>query len=112
MFPTWVPERFSLQLCEAKKQYAGIDFRAVYSAESGRLTLKWRYSSDGNTLLVEKSSQDVLRLRVNDIVHYVFYDEESCMEKAVWANGNFNCRIAGTVTQGEIEQIVKSIYGR
>ena len=113
VLPTWIPERFSLQLCEAICDKLGIGFYTTYDSGNGEtLTFKWWYSPIGNTPLIEKSEQSVLRLRVNNIVHYIFYDGESNMEKAVWANGSFECRVVGTVTQDELEKIVKSIYGR
>ena len=32
------------------------------------------------------------------------------MEKAVWNSGDFGCRIMGSVSQVELEKIIKSIY--
>lgn len=113
VLPTWIPERFSLQRCEAKKVNTGIGFYVIYNTENNEsITLKWWYSPRGTTPLIEKSEQDVLRLRVNDVEHYIFYDNESETEKAVWRNGDFECRITGTISRGELERIVKSIYGR
>lgn len=75
------------------------------------MMLQRQLSLDDFAPLMEKSRQNVLRLRVDDIEHYLFYDEESEIEKAVWINGDFECRIAGAVTQEEMEHIIDSVYG-
>lgn len=112
VLPAWIPERFSLEQCEAKRDKMGFEFYLIYSSDnSSHLTLKCWSSLDDFAPLVEKSRQNVLRLRVDDIEHYLFYDEESEIEKAVWINGDFECRIAGAVTQEEMEHIIDSVYG-
>lgn len=111
VLPAWIPERFSLQLCEAKREYAGVSFRIIYDSDDGYLTIKWWQSSNNGTPLIEKDRKDVLRLVINHIELYIFYDGESNMEKAVWNSGDFGCRIMGVVSQAELERIVKSIYG-
>ena len=111
VLPTWLPERFSLQLCEATKCEAGIDLRVIYTAHTGRLALKWWQDPNRDTLSIEKDQKDVLSLFVHSVEHYIFYDGESGMEKAVWNNGDFGCRMMGNVSQEELERIVKSVYG-
>ena len=53
----------------------------------------------------------MLRLVVNGVEHYIFYDGESGMEKVVWSSGDCGCRITGNVSQAELERIIKSIRG-
>ena len=111
VLPTWLPERFSLQLCEATKYEAGIDLRVIYTAHTGCLALKWWQDPNRDTPLIEKDQKDVLRLFIYDIEHYIFHDRESGMEKAVWNNGDFGCRMMGDVSLEELERIVESVYG-
>lgn len=111
VLPTWLPERFSLQLCEARKCEVGIDLRVIYTAHTGCLALKWWQDPNRDTPLIEKDQKDVLRLFIYNIEHYIFHDEESGMEKAVWNDGDFGCRMMGDVSQEELERIVKSVYG-
>lgn len=111
VLPTWLPERFSLQLCEATKSEVRISFRVIYTADTGCLALKWWQDPNRDTPLIEKDQKDVLSLFVHSVEHYIFYDGESGMEKAVWNNGDFGCRMMGDVSQEELERIVKSVYG-
>lgn len=111
VLPTWLPERFSLQLCEATKCEVGISFRVIYTADTGCLALKWWQNPSRDTPAIEKDQKDVLSLFVHSVEHYIFYDGESGMEKAVWNNGDFGCRMMGDVSQEELERIVKSVYG-
>lgn len=111
VLPTWLPERFSLQLCEAIKSEVGISFRVIYTADTGCLALKWWQDPNRDTPSIEKDQKDVLRMFIYNIEHYIFHDRESGMEKAVWNNGDFGCRMMGDVSQEELERIVKSVYG-
>lgn len=110
ILPTWLPERFSLQLCEAKRTTIGMSFRVFYTADTGCLSLKCWQKSDIYTPSIEKDQKDVLRLFICNIEHYIFHDGESDMEKAVWNSGDFGCRMTGSVSQAELENIIKSIY--
>ena len=111
VLPTWIPERFSLQLCEATKNEAGTSFRVVYASGDECLAVRiWQISGD-DAPLIEKDRKDVLRLVVNGVEHYIFYDGESGMEKVVWSSGDCGCRITGNVSQAELERMIKSIGG-
>ena len=111
VLPTWLPERFSLQLCEATKSEVGISFRVIYTADTGCLALKWWQDPNRDTPSIEKDQKDVLRMFIYNIEHYIFHDRESGMEKAVWNNGDFGCRMMGDVSLEELERIVESVYG-
>lgn len=110
VLPTWLPERFSLQLCEAKRTAIGISFGVFYTADTGCLSLKYWQESDIYAPSIEKDQEDVLRLFIYNIEHYIFHDGESDTGKAVWNSGDFGCRITGSVSQAELENIIKSIY--
>lgn len=110
LVPTWVPDRFSVQRCEAKKTEAGISCRIVYTVGNNDLILKiWQKIDEGN-YQIEKDMKDVSRFVAGEIEHYIFYDGESEMEKAVWTRNDLECCIMGDVSQEEMERIVESIY--
>ena len=89
--------------------FSGFSFAKSVS-EGGDLYGIWQISGD-DAPLIEKDRKDVLRLVVNGVEHYIFYDGESGMEKVVWSSGDCGCRITGNVSQAELERIIKSIGG-
>lgn len=110
LVPTWVPDRFSVQHCEAKKTEAGISCRVVYTVSNNDLILKMWQKPLEDIYLVEKNQKDASRFVTGAVEHYIFYDGESKLEKAVWTRDNLECRIMGDVSQEEMERIVESIY--
>lgn len=54
LVPTWVPDRFSVQHCEAKKTEAGISCRVVYTVSNNDLILKMWQKPLEDIYLVEK----------------------------------------------------------
>ena len=59
---------------------------------------------------IQKNQKDASRFVTGAVEHYIFYDGESKLEKAVWTRDNLECRIIGDVSQEEMERIVESIY--
>lgn len=110
LVPTWVPDRFSLEGCEARKTEAGVSCYIVYVAGGSDLALKMWQKPLEDIYLVEKNQKDASRFVTGAVEHYIFYDGESKLEKAVWTRDNLECRIIGDVSQEEMERIVKSIY--
>ena len=110
LVPTWVPDRFSLERCEARKTEAGVSCCVFYAASDNYLVLKIWQKPLEDIYLIEKNQQDVSRFIAGAVEHYIFYDGESKREKAVWTRDNLECRIMGDVSQEEMERIVESIY--
>jgi len=110
LVPTWIPDRFSLEGCEARKTEAGVSCYVVYVAGDNDLTLKMWQKPLEDIYLVEKNQKDAARFVTGAVEHYIFYDGESKLEKAVWTRDNLECRIIGDVSQEEMERIVESIY--
>lgn len=110
LVPTWVPDRFSVQRCEAKKTEAGISCRVVYTVSNNDLILKMWQKPLEDIYLVEKNQKDASRFVTGAVEHYIFYDGESKLEKAVWTRNDLECCIMGDVSQEEMEGIVESIY--
>lgn len=83
VLPAWIPERFSLQLCEATKNEAGTSFRVVYTSGDECLAVRiWQISGD-DAPLIEKDRKDVLRLVVNGVEHYIFTTENLVWKSSV-----------------------------
>lgn len=107
LFPTWVPERFGKPNIYARNIKPG-------------LRLYIEYASDNETLLIAVNEMDRGDMRTTEVNigadpywvngTYVYLMSDTISEKAVWYNGNFECRIYGTVSREELEQIVSSIY--
>ena len=110
LVPTWVPDRFSFEGCEARKTEAGVSCYVVYVAGGSDLALKMWQKPLEDIYLVEKNQKDASRFVTGAVEHYIFYDGESKLEKAVWTRDNLECRIIGDVSQEEMERIVESIY--
>lgn len=110
LVPTWVPDRFSLEGCEARKTEAGVSCYVVYVTGGSDLALKMWQKPLEDIYLVEKKQKDASRFVTGAVEHYIFYDGESKLEKAVWTRDNLECRIIGDVSQEEMERIVESIY--
>lgn len=110
LVPTWVPDRFSLEGCEARKTEAGVSCYVVYVTGGSDLALKMWQKPLEDIYLVEKNQKDASRFVTGAVEHYIFYDGESKLEKAVWTRDNLECRIIGDVSQEEMERIVESIY--
>ncbi len=83
-----------------------------------RVLLHLHYSMDNETLLIVANELDRGDMRttevdakadpywVNDAVFYLMSDKGS--EIAIWYNGDFECRIYGTVSRDELKQIVSN----
>ena len=110
LVPTWVPDRFSVQSCEARRAEVGVSCRIVYTVGDNYLVMKVWQKPDENTFLVEKNQKDASRFVTGAVEHYIFYDGESKLEKVIWTRNNLECAIAGNVSQEEMERIVESIY--
>ena len=110
LVPTWVPDRFSLEGCEARKTEAGVSCYVVYVAGGSDLALKMWQKPLEDIYLVEKNQKDASRFVTGAVEHYIFYDGESKLEKAVWTRNDLECCIMGDVSQEEMEGIVESIY--
>lgn len=110
LVPTWVPDRFSLEGCEARKTEAGVSCYVVYVTGGSDLALKMWQKPLEDIYLVEKNQKDASRFVTGAVEHYISYDGESKLEKAVWTRDNLECRIIGDVSQEEMERIVESIY--
>ena len=109
--PTWIPERFSLsEVTATNTTKIGISIFAIYSGENGYLRIYFNETSFHDYGIIEKNYEGARDVPISGLHHYILSDKEK--GKAIWWNGELVCRISGSVTEQELELIIKSIYKR
>lgn len=107
--PTWVPERFELQSVVADIKYHGFLIREVYaSSDGGSLSLTIQNYDSAMQSQIEKDVEGTTIYESGGVEHYLVSDKS--FEKAVWINGQLECRIIGNVTCQELKEMIDSIY--
>ena len=97
LVPTWVPDRFSVQRCEAKKTEAGISCRVVYTVSNNDLILKiWQKIDEGN-YQIEKDMKDVSRFVAGESTTFSTMENpkwrKRCGHEAIWSVASWEmCR--------------------
>lgn len=107
LFPTWVPERFGEPTVYAKNAKYGVRLYIDYVSNNKSLSIVANELDRGDMRTTEVDASANL-YHVNDVAFYLMSDKGS--EIAIWYNGDFECRIYGTVSRDELKQIVSSIY--
>lgn len=108
LFPTWVPERFVSPEMSATYTNPGLRLYIAYGDNKSFLRIKANQVHPTNAKSIEKDPLDANSVQIND-THYYFMSDVGGAEKVIWQNGEFECRITGTVTRDEMEQIISSI---
>jgi hypothetical protein len=80
-----------------------------YEQDSDYLRIRCYQITKENLRTVEKDEENVVLYTYKNITYFIAEDIETT--KAIWQNGVFECQITGTVSQEEIEQMIRSIYG-
>lgn len=107
--PTWVPERFESQSVVADIKYDGFCIREDYaSSEGGCLSVTIQNYDSAMQSQVEKDAEGATVYKSGGIKHYLVSDKFN--EKAVWINGQLECRIFGNITYQELKEMIDSIY--
>lgn len=105
--PTWLPERFTLTGVTATNESSGVLIYADYQCDNGYFQIRYNETTDFDLNGLEKEAS-VKLYSYNGIEYYLMPDMERW--KAYWQNGEFECLIAGTVSEQEIKDIIDSIY--
>ena len=109
LLPTWVPERFTSPEIGATNAEFGLRLYITYYADNeSLLKIKANQINPANVKDIEKDASITESLWI-DSTHYFFVSDADGREKVIWQNGEFECRITGTVTRDEMEQIISSI---
>ena len=106
--PRWLPERFELVDVTASHQASGILICADYISSGGVLQVRYKEVESIDFSSLEQENDNVEVYFSGGLKHYLLSDRGR--QKAVWQNGELECRISGDVTRQEIKKIVTSIY--
>lgn len=107
--PKEIPERFEFVAVKAACHKMGILINADYMSTDGEyLRIRYREAASQEFNTLEKENGDVDFHSVKGIKHRLISDLGR--QKAVWQNGDFECRINGDISEQEIKDIIDSIY--
>lgn len=106
--PKEIPERFELVAVKAACRRTGILIYADYKSNEGILQIRYREAEMQEFNTLEKENGDVDFHSVKGIKHRLVSDLGR--QKAVWQNGDFECRINGDISEQEIKDMIDSIY--
>lgn len=113
--PTWIPERFSVELVTVDKTTdpSITVFQCDYRCDKEWIIVQIILHQDSNSVVYtewQKSDDSVTEIEYGGCTFYVMKNNER--EIAVWSNGPFECYITADVTSEELTDIIKSIYVR
>lgn len=108
LVPKEIPERFELVEVWAVYRESGLLICADYKSENGSLHLRCREAVEQDFNTLEKGNTEVNSYFKSGIKHRLASDVGR--QKAVWQNGDFECRIAGDISEQEIKNMIDSIY--
>lgn len=108
LVPKKIPERFELVEVRAVQKELGVLIYAVYKSEDGVFQVRYNEAAAQEFNTLEKENRDVDSHFVKGIKHRLASDLGR--QKAIWQNGDFECRIVGDVSEQEIMDMIDSIY--
>ena len=106
--PKEIPERFELVEVRAVQKKPGALIYADYKSDEEVLQLRYNEAVVQQFNTLEKENSDVNSHVIKGIKHRLTSDLGR--QKAVWQNGDFECRITGNITEQEIKDMIDSIY--
>lgn len=106
--PKEIPERFELTGVTASYRQGGVLIYADYLSDDGFFQICYKNDTVVNTTALEKEYGNIVTYPVDTVTHYMLTDMGR--QKAVWQNGDFECRLYGTVSLEEMQAIIDSIY--
>lgn len=108
LMPTWVPERYGLSSVIVQRKMSGISIYLTYESDGVTLKFQYRETSRADQQLIEKDGIMEHSYLAGHLLHYIVADKTET--KILWANGNFECRASGDISEQEAREIIKSIY--
>lgn len=108
LVPKEIPERFELVEVRAFGEKLGVLIYAVFESEDGKIQIRYKEAEPKNFNTVERENIKVDSYFKGGIEHRLTSDLEK--QKAVWQNGDFECRITGDISEQEIKSMIDSIY--
>lgn len=110
LMPTWIPDQYESSAISVRRTVSGISLFMCCESDDGSLILQFRESARKDQKLIE-TDDDIYQCYLScGIEHYLVSDNG--YTKILWANGRFECRANGDITEQEAKQIIDSIYER
>jgi len=106
--PKWIPKRFGEPVVTAKNIKMGVHIRSICDANGHFLYISLSESDGIDYSLIEKDYLDAEVIVKKGIEHFVV--EDDITTKAIWWNGELECRITGDITKKEMKNIIISLY--
>ena len=108
LVPKYLPERYSSDGITIERKTTGVCIYADYTSINGSVGVRLKESARAGQQTAEKDSNVQRVYVVRGIQHYIV--DDGAQTKIVWANGNFECRICGDISEEEAIAIIDSIY--
>lgn len=106
--PKEIPERFELVQVTAACREAGVVIYADYTSETGDLQIRYNEVAAQEFSTLEKENGAVISYDIREIKHRLTSDLGR--QKAIWQNGDLECKITGDISDQEIMDMIDSIY--
>ena len=113
LVPTALPQDSKLESISVEEEGEYLIFTAVYNLSADKMFITIRSNPLTNQQSVplsevEKNEKDVEIYTVSGINHHIMSDVS--LNKVVWQNGEWECRIAGNLSTNELITMIDSIY--
>lgn len=106
--PTEIPERFALTEVRAVNRKVGLLICADFESEDGLFEIRYTEVTAREFNTLEREIGDIDSYYVEGIEHKLISDLGR--QKVIWQNGDFECRMAGNISNQEMKTVIKSIY--
>ena len=106
--PKEIPERFELVEVTATCRKAGILIYADYQSEDEEFQIRYNEVEVQEFNTLEKEDSIIFSFLAGGIEHKLISDLGR--HKAIWRNGDFECKITGDLSERELKTIIDSIY--
>lgn len=108
LMPTWIPDRYGMPDVSVHREASGVSIHVTYESEDDALKFQYREASRADQQLIENDATINHSVTIRGIKHYIVSDKQYV--KLLWANGSFECRASGDISEQEAREIIKSIY--
>lgn len=106
--PKEIPERFELVKVWAVNRESGILIYADYQSEDGEFQIRYNEAETQDFNTLEKENSVMVSYIEGGIEHKLISDLGRY--KAIWRNGDFECKITGDLSEQEMKTAIDSIY--
>jgi len=108
--PAWLPDGFELTDFSVFDMPTQVSFAAYFKDGEQSIVIQVVAHNDINIVLHEKSGENDVLYKRNNIEHHIMANEDKV--SVVWVNKNYECSISGDFTVDDAKSIINSIYER